>query len=186
MTLKLATKNCWFGFIIKSWTKQRKSLRITKQQVTCQTGSLYVRVWFTQTACPCTLFFPGVASEGYCIWGLTTERKHRTATSDPICASGYPPDGEFRLLRQESLLGVVHKSNNEVHSLPPSCRWCSWIQGHFHSSFFLQTCSLSRQPPESLLKTSASHSLCKEQGHHKRKAGTTIFNADSAETTAAF
>lgn len=52
-----------------------------------------------------------------------------------------------------------------AHSPPPSCRSCSCSQGHFRSSFSLQTCSLSRQPRGFLWQTSASRSPCKEQRH---------------------
>lgn len=55
-----------------------------------------------------------------------------------------------------------HGPSNEDHSLPPSCLWCSWIQGWFRSTFFLQMCSLSRQPLEFLLRTSASRNLEKQ------------------------
>lgn len=76
--------------------------------------------------------------------------------------------------------------SSEGHSPPPSCRWCSCSQGHFRSSFSLQTCSLSRQPLEFLWKTSASHSPCKEQRQPERSLTLHTAEADSAEATAEF
>lgn len=78
-----------------------------------------------------------------------------------------------------------HGPSNEDHSLPPSCLWCSWIQGWFRSTFFLQMCSLSRQPLEFLLRTSASRNLCEERTHGK-KTNTIVFKADSTEAKIEF
>lgn len=74
--------------------------------------------------------------------------------------------------------------SSEGHSPPAGCRWCSCSQGHFRSSFSLQTCSLSRQPLEFLWKTSASHSPCKQQRHPERSLTLHRVKADSAEATA--
>lgn len=188
--LEIWHQNCWHKFRTKISTKPRNSQRILKPPALTRYGPTGLSNWllshysdFPQSVCGCTTALAS-APEGSCIWDVSTGRSQLL-----LCPSQSSPQQCWMPLWLQSCPGRAvwwAWLSSEGHSPPPGCRWCSCSQGHFRSSFSLQTCSLSRQPLESLWKTSASHSPCKEHRHPERSLALHRVKADGAEATAEF